>query len=69
MTETQISGPRARAAAAPSRRALIGWGGAGLALGAAAAGGAVVVARAGHAVPQRRPTVLAQLVQEFLAAA
>ena len=47
MTETQISGPRARAAAAPSRRALIGWGGAGLALGAAAAGGAVVVARAG----------------------
>lgn len=29
----------------PSRRALIGWGGAGLALGAAAAGGAVAVAR------------------------
>lgn len=31
--------------AAPSRRALIGWGGAGLALGAAAAGGAVAMAR------------------------
>ncbi|MFI9758186.1 iron uptake transporter deferrochelatase/peroxidase subunit [Streptomyces sp. NPDC051963] len=29
----------------PSRRALIGWGGAGLALGAAAAGGAVAMAR------------------------
>ncbi|MFH8465918.1 iron uptake transporter deferrochelatase/peroxidase subunit [Streptomyces sp. NPDC017991] len=33
--------------AAPSRRSLIGWGGAGLALGAAAAGGAVAVARSG----------------------
>ncbi|WP_128381445.1 iron uptake transporter deferrochelatase/peroxidase subunit [Streptomyces cavernae] len=32
---------------APSRRSLIGWGGAGLALGAAAAGGAVAVARTG----------------------
>ncbi|MEV5876692.1 iron uptake transporter deferrochelatase/peroxidase subunit [Streptomyces sp. NPDC052101] len=31
----------------PSRRALIGWGGAGLALGAAAAGGAVAMADAG----------------------
>ncbi|WP_353940207.1 iron uptake transporter deferrochelatase/peroxidase subunit [Streptomyces sp. HUAS MG91] len=30
---------------APSRRALLGWGGAGLALGAAAAGGAAAVAR------------------------
>jgi deferrochelatase/peroxidase EfeB len=30
----------------PSRRSLIGWGGAGLALGAAAAGGAVAVSRA-----------------------
>ncbi|MGW2953478.1 iron uptake transporter deferrochelatase/peroxidase subunit [Streptomyces eurythermus] len=39
MTETQGSNP--------SRRALIGWGGAGLALGAAAAGGAVAVARSG----------------------
>ncbi|MGK5692874.1 iron uptake transporter deferrochelatase/peroxidase subunit [Streptomyces sp. URMC 128] len=32
---------------APTRRSLIGWGGAGLALGAAAAGGAVVLTRAG----------------------
>ncbi|MGW3955947.1 iron uptake transporter deferrochelatase/peroxidase subunit [Streptomyces sp. NPDC004752] len=32
----------------PSRRALIGWGGAGLALGAAAAGGAVAMTRAGN---------------------
>lgn len=31
----------------PSRRSLIGWGGAGLALGAAAAGGAAAVARTG----------------------
>lgn len=41
MTETSQS---------PSRRALIGWGGAGLALGAAAAGGAVAMARAGDDV-------------------
>ncbi|KOV90488.1 iron uptake transporter deferrochelatase/peroxidase subunit [Streptomyces sp. NRRL B-3648] len=41
MTETQET------QAAPSRRALIGWGGAGLALGAAAAGGAVAMARTG----------------------
>ncbi|MEV6169643.1 iron uptake transporter deferrochelatase/peroxidase subunit [Streptomyces sp. NPDC051954] len=34
----------------PSRRALIGWGGAGLALGAAAAGGAVAMARTGSDV-------------------
>src|SRR5689334_13298128 len=40
MTETQGT-------ASPSRRALIGWGGAGLALGAAAAGGAVAVTRTG----------------------
>ncbi|MFE3737130.1 iron uptake transporter deferrochelatase/peroxidase subunit [Streptomyces sp. NPDC059134] len=33
--------------AAPSRRALLGWGGAGLALGAAAAGGAVAAVRGG----------------------
>jgi deferrochelatase/peroxidase EfeB len=32
----------------PSRRALIGWGGAGLALGAVAAGGAVAMTRAGE---------------------
>ncbi|MET9828782.1 iron uptake transporter deferrochelatase/peroxidase subunit [Streptomyces sp. NPDC006385] len=41
MTETSRS---------PSRRALIGWGGAGLALGAAAAGGAVAVTRTGDDV-------------------
>ncbi|MFF3940237.1 iron uptake transporter deferrochelatase/peroxidase subunit [Streptomyces phaeofaciens] len=34
----------------PSRRALIGWGGAGLALGAAAAGGAVAMTRTGEDV-------------------
>ncbi|MFF4013883.1 iron uptake transporter deferrochelatase/peroxidase subunit [Streptomyces sp. NPDC001843] len=39
MTDTQGT--------SPSRRALIGWGGAGLALGAAAAGGAVAMARTG----------------------
>ncbi|MGW2421501.1 iron uptake transporter deferrochelatase/peroxidase subunit [Streptomyces sp. NPDC001709] len=42
MTETNSS--------SPSRRALIGWGGAGLALGAAAAGGAVAMTRAGNDV-------------------
>ncbi|MFF4254883.1 iron uptake transporter deferrochelatase/peroxidase subunit [Streptomyces sp. NPDC001663] len=35
---------------APSRRSLIGWGGAGLALGAAAAGGAVAMSRVGNDV-------------------
>ncbi|MEV0220540.1 iron uptake transporter deferrochelatase/peroxidase subunit [Streptomyces sp. NPDC050704] len=35
---------------APTRRSLIGWGGAGLALGAAAVGGAVVVTRTGDDV-------------------
>ncbi|KPC84578.1 iron uptake transporter deferrochelatase/peroxidase subunit [Streptomyces sp. NRRL S-4] len=35
-------------APAPSRRALLGWGGAGLALGAAAAGGAVAAVRSGE---------------------
>ncbi|GGN84851.1 peroxidase [Streptomyces albiflavescens] len=35
---------------APTRRSLIGWGGAGLALGAAAAGGAVAMARTGNDV-------------------
>ncbi|MGI5454270.1 iron uptake transporter deferrochelatase/peroxidase subunit [Streptomyces sp. CA-249302] len=34
----------------PSRRSLIGWGGAGLALGAAAAGGAVAMTRVGNDV-------------------
>ncbi|MFF4485489.1 iron uptake transporter deferrochelatase/peroxidase subunit [Streptomyces sp. NPDC001544] len=42
MTDTQGT--------SPSRRALIGWGGAGLALGAAAAGGAVAMARTGDDV-------------------
>lgn len=37
-------------ATSPSRRALIGWGGAGLALGAAAAGGAVAMTRTGNDV-------------------
>ncbi|MFB0620046.1 iron uptake transporter deferrochelatase/peroxidase subunit [Streptomyces sp. AGS-58] len=42
MTDTQGS--------TPSRRALIGWGGAGLALGAAAAGGTVAMTRTGDDV-------------------
>ncbi|MGW7258908.1 iron uptake transporter deferrochelatase/peroxidase subunit [Streptomyces sp. NPDC054834] len=42
MTDTQGT--------SPSRRALIGWGGAGLALGAAAAGGAVAMAKTGDDV-------------------
>lgn len=41
--ETQDSG-------SPSRRSLIGWGGAGLALGAVAAGGAVAMTRTGNDV-------------------
>lgn len=45
MTETSTGN-----SPSPSRRALIGWGGAGLALGAAAAGGAVAVARTGNDV-------------------
>lgn len=44
MTEATEADSNAQAL---SRRALIGWGGAGLALGAAAAGGAVAVARTG----------------------
>ncbi|MEH0633230.1 MULTISPECIES: iron uptake transporter deferrochelatase/peroxidase subunit [Streptomyces] len=39
--------PASESPRTPSRRALIGWGGAGLALGAAAAGGAVAAARTG----------------------
>ncbi|MEU6812370.1 iron uptake transporter deferrochelatase/peroxidase subunit [Streptomyces sp. NPDC046831] len=50
MTETQESTAGTARANAPSRRALIGWGGAGLALGAAAAGGTVAMTRAGHDV-------------------
>ncbi|MFF5184776.1 iron uptake transporter deferrochelatase/peroxidase subunit [Streptomyces sp. NPDC000345] len=42
MTETQSS--------SPTRRSLIGWGGAGLALGAVAAGGAVAMTRTGEDV-------------------
>ncbi|MEU6576931.1 iron uptake transporter deferrochelatase/peroxidase subunit [Streptomyces sp. NPDC046805] len=48
MTETESSA--APSGTAPSRRALIGWGGAGLALGAAAAGGAVAMTRTGDDV-------------------
>ncbi|MET9500370.1 iron uptake transporter deferrochelatase/peroxidase subunit [Streptomyces sp. NPDC006622] len=44
MTDTDSTSP------APSRRALIGWGGAGLALGAAAAGGAAAMTRTGNDV-------------------
>ncbi|GAA2453388.1 iron uptake transporter deferrochelatase/peroxidase subunit [Streptomyces mauvecolor] len=46
---TEATGP----GRTPSRRALLGWGGAGLALGAAAAGGAVAVVKdsGGDAVP------------------
>ncbi|MFI6468829.1 iron uptake transporter deferrochelatase/peroxidase subunit [Streptomyces sp. NPDC050516] len=46
---TEVTGP----GRAPSRRALLGWGGAGLALGAAAAGGTVALVKGGgsDAVP------------------
>ncbi|MEU9212379.1 iron uptake transporter deferrochelatase/peroxidase subunit [Streptomyces sp. NPDC048415] len=50
MTETTEATVEAADASAPSRRSLIGWGGAGLALGAAAAGGAVAMTRTGHDV-------------------
>ncbi|MBV2353700.1 deferrochelatase/peroxidase EfeB [Streptomyces sp. J2-1] len=45
MTENQSTAPQGDSA--PSRRALIGWGGAGLAFGAVAAGGAMAAARSG----------------------
>ncbi|MFF8834822.1 iron uptake transporter deferrochelatase/peroxidase subunit [Streptomyces sp. NPDC015130] len=45
---TEESQERTAVGAAPSRRTVIGWGGAGLALGAAAAGGAVALAREGE---------------------
>ncbi|MFF9108197.1 MULTISPECIES: iron uptake transporter deferrochelatase/peroxidase subunit [unclassified Streptomyces] len=45
MTDTQAA--ETTGTQAPSRRALIGWGGAGLALGAAVAGGAVAMTRTG----------------------
>ncbi|MFF4208138.1 iron uptake transporter deferrochelatase/peroxidase subunit [Streptomyces sp. NPDC001796] len=47
MTDAQMTETRG---SSPSRRALIGWTGAGLALGAAAAGGAVAAANAGNDV-------------------
>ncbi len=45
------AGPRPDGARTPSRRALLGWGGAGLALGAVAAGGTVAAVRSGGAEP------------------
>ncbi|MFF5722358.1 iron uptake transporter deferrochelatase/peroxidase subunit [[Kitasatospora] papulosa] len=45
MSETRTGGGEPAGAPAPSRRALLGWGGAGLALGAVAAGGAVAAVR------------------------
>ncbi|MFC8515696.1 iron uptake transporter deferrochelatase/peroxidase subunit [Streptomyces sp. NPDC057257] len=51
MTDTQEAAtPEAADSQAPSRRSLLGWGGAGLALGAAAAGGAVAMTRVGNDV-------------------
>ncbi|MGW3283170.1 iron uptake transporter deferrochelatase/peroxidase subunit [Streptomyces sp. NPDC001002] len=47
MTDTQEAATGAADSKAPSRRSLIGWGGAGLALGAAVAGGAVAAVRSG----------------------
>ncbi|MFJ3301959.1 iron uptake transporter deferrochelatase/peroxidase subunit [Streptomyces sp. NPDC086549] len=49
MSEIQDS-TSSTSSASPTRRALIGWGGAGLALGAAAAGGAVAMAKTGDDV-------------------
>ncbi|PBC64037.1 peroxidase [Streptomyces sp. Tue6028] len=52
MTDTTEASQAAEntGSSAPSRRSLIGWGGAGLALGAAAAGGAVAMTRTGNDV-------------------
>ncbi|MFF4499479.1 iron uptake transporter deferrochelatase/peroxidase subunit [Streptomyces sp. NPDC001401] len=51
MTDTQEAATtEAGNSKVPSRRSLIGWGGAGLALGAAAAGGAVAMTRVGNDV-------------------
>ncbi|MEU2527150.1 iron uptake transporter deferrochelatase/peroxidase subunit [Streptomyces sp. NPDC013087] len=47
MSETGTEGGEPAGATAPSRRALLVWGGAGLALGAVAAGGAVAAVRSG----------------------
>lgn len=49
MTDTSAKTPE-ETTTAPSRRSLIGWGGAGLALGAAAAGGAMAMATTGSDV-------------------
>ncbi|MET9385251.1 iron uptake transporter deferrochelatase/peroxidase subunit [Streptomyces sp. NPDC002928] len=49
-SNTQEAIAEAGPGSAPSRRSLIGWGGAGLALGAAAAGGAVAMTRVGNDV-------------------
>ncbi|MFF1814676.1 iron uptake transporter deferrochelatase/peroxidase subunit [Streptomyces sp. NPDC058251] len=50
MTDTTEATPEVAGSPAPSRRSLIGWGGAGLALGAAVAGGAVAMTRTGDDV-------------------
>ncbi|MEU1256828.1 iron uptake transporter deferrochelatase/peroxidase subunit [Streptomyces chartreusis] len=50
MTEQTQETEETRGTPAPSRRSLIGWGGAGLALGAVAAGGAVAMTRTGDDV-------------------
>jgi deferrochelatase/peroxidase EfeB len=50
MTDIQEATTAADAGHKPSRRSLIGWGGAGLALGAAAAGGGVAMSRVGNDV-------------------
>ncbi|MFE0081915.1 iron uptake transporter deferrochelatase/peroxidase subunit [[Kitasatospora] papulosa] len=47
MSETGTEGGEPAGVTAPSRRALLGWGGAGLARGAEAAGGAVAAVRSG----------------------
>ncbi|MFD4568255.1 iron uptake transporter deferrochelatase/peroxidase subunit [Streptomyces sp. NPDC058475] len=49
-TEATEATPEVAGSPAPSRRSLIGWGGAGLALGAAVAGGAVAMTRTGDDV-------------------
>ncbi|MGW1355891.1 iron uptake transporter deferrochelatase/peroxidase subunit [Streptomyces chartreusis] len=50
MTEQTQETEETRGTPAPSRRSLIGWGGAGLTLGAVAAGGAVAMTRTGDDV-------------------
>ncbi|MGW2825548.1 iron uptake transporter deferrochelatase/peroxidase subunit [Streptomyces sp. NPDC001443] len=50
MTDAQDTTAQAASGGTPTRRSLIGWGGAGLALGAAAAGGAVAMTRVGNDV-------------------